>query len=53
MESQYAQKFLAYKDLVEVEYTANYIDNASLIRVFKDPSGPYFVHYAVQPSGCP
>ncbi len=47
--SQYAQKFLAYKDLVEVEYTANYIDNASLIRVFKDPSGPYFVHYAVQP----
>ncbi|NTU51128.1 MAG: tetratricopeptide repeat protein, partial [Candidatus Aminicenantes bacterium] len=24
-------------------------DNASLIKVFKDPSGPYFVHYAVQP----
>jgi GWxTD domain-containing protein len=50
VESRYAQKFLAYKDLVEVEYTANYIDNASLIRVFKDPSGPYFVHFAVQPS---
>jgi len=50
VESRYAQKFLDYKDLVEVEYTANYIDNASLIRVFKDPSGPYFVHYAVQPS---
>jgi GWxTD domain-containing protein len=49
VESRYAQKFLAYKDLVEVEYTANYIDNASLIRVVKDPSGPYFVHYAVQP----
>jgi len=49
VESRYAQKFLDYKDLVEVEYTANYIDNASLIRVFKDPSGPYFVHYAVQP----
>jgi GWxTD domain-containing protein len=47
--SQYAQKFLAYKDLVEVEYTANYIDSDSLIRVFKDPSGPYFVHYAIQP----
>lgn len=47
--SQYAQKFLAYKDLVEVEYSANYIDNASLIRVIKDPSGPYFVHYDVQP----
>jgi GWxTD domain-containing protein len=49
VESRYAQKFLAYKDLVEVEYTANYIDNASLIRIFKDPAGPYFVHYAVQP----
>ena len=49
VESLYAQKFLAYRDIVEVEYTANYIDNASLIRVFKDPSGPYFVHYAVQP----
>jgi GWxTD domain-containing protein len=49
VKSQYAQKFLAYKDLVEVEYTANYIDNASLIRVVKDPSGPFFVHYDVQP----
>ncbi len=49
VKSRYAQKFLAYKDLVEVEYTANYIDSASLIRVFKDPSGPYFVHYAIQP----
>ena len=47
--SQYAQKFLVYKDLVEVEYTANFIDSDSLIRVFKDPSGPYFVHYAIQP----
>ena len=49
VKSQYAQRFLAYKDVVEVEYTANYIDNASLIKIFKDPSGPYFVHYAVQP----
>jgi GWxTD domain-containing protein len=49
VKSQYAQKFLAYKDLVEVEYTANFIDSASLIRVFKESSGPYFVHYAVQP----
>jgi GWxTD domain-containing protein len=49
IKSLYAQKFLAYKDIVEVEYTANYIDNASLFRVLKDPSGPYFVHYSVQP----
>jgi GWxTD domain-containing protein len=49
VKSRYAQNFLAYKDLVEVEYTANYIDNASLIGVVKDPSGPYFVHYSIQP----
>jgi GWxTD domain-containing protein len=49
VESKYAQKFLQYKDIVEVEYTANYLDNDSLIKVFRDPSGFYFVHYAVEP----
>jgi len=49
-EDRYAQKFLQYKDIVEVEYTANYIDSDSLVKVFKDPSGVYFVHYAVEPS---
>ena len=47
--SQYAQKFLQYKDVVEVEYTANYLDSDSLFKVFRDPSGFYFVHYAVEP----
>jgi GWxTD domain-containing protein len=49
VEAKYAQKFLQYKDLVEVEYTANYLDSDSLIKVFRDPSGFYFVHYAVEP----
>ncbi len=49
VEAKYAQKFLQYKDLVEVEYTANYLDSDSLIRVFRDPSGFTFVHYAVEP----
>jgi GWxTD domain-containing protein len=49
VESKYARKFLQYKDLVEVEYTANYLDSDSLIKVFRDPSGLYFVHYAVEP----
>ncbi|HMA55036.1 MAG TPA: GWxTD domain-containing protein [Acidobacteriota bacterium] len=48
VEAKYAQKFLQYKDLVEVEYTANYLDSDSLIKVFRDPSGLYFVHYAVE-----
>ena len=45
---KYAQKFLMYKDIVEVDYTANYIDNESMVRVLKDQSGIYFVHYAVE-----
>ncbi len=49
VESKYARKFLQYKDLVEVEYTANYLESDSLIKVFRDPSGMYFVHYAVEP----
>ena len=46
--SKYAEKFLEYKDLVDVEYTANYLDSDSLVKVFRDPSGLYFVHYAVE-----
>lgn len=46
----YAEKLLAYKDIVEVEYSANYIESDSYIRVAKDKSGVYFVHYLIEPS---
>jgi GWxTD domain-containing protein len=49
IEEKYAKKFLEYKDIVEVEYTANYIDCDSLVKVIKDRSGFYFVHYAIEP----
>jgi GWxTD domain-containing protein len=49
LKEKYAQKFLQYKDLVEVEYTANYIDNDSLVKVIRDASGIYFVHIALEP----
>lgn len=49
VEDAWAEKLLRYKDIVEVEYTANYIDNDSLIRVIQDKSGIFFVHYAVEP----
>ncbi|MFB0565505.1 MAG: GWxTD domain-containing protein [Candidatus Aminicenantaceae bacterium] len=49
IEDRYAQKFLQYKDIVEVEYTANYIDSDTSVKVIKEPSGVYFVHYAIQP----
>jgi len=47
-EDMYAKKFLMYKDIVEVDYTANYIDNESIVRVLRDSSGIYFVHYVVE-----
>jgi len=49
VEERYAQKFLQYKDIVEVEYTANYINSDSQVKVIKEPSGMYFVHYALEP----
>jgi hypothetical protein len=48
LEERYAQKFLEYKDIVEVEYSTNYIDNNSLIAVAKEPTGVYFVHYSIE-----
>ena len=49
VEERYAQKFLQYKDIVDVEYSTNYLDSDSLVKIIKDPSGIYFVHYAVEP----
>ncbi len=45
----YAEALLKYKDTVEVEYTANYIGSDSLVRVLKDDSGFFLVHYSVEP----
>ncbi|MBU4254932.1 MAG: GWxTD domain-containing protein [Acidobacteria bacterium] len=50
IQTRYARKFLEYKDIVEVEYSANYLDSDTLVKVIKDPSGLYFVHYAIEPS---
>jgi len=45
----YAEKLLLYKDIVEVYYTANYIENDSMVKVIQDRSGIFFVHYLVEP----
>ncbi len=49
VEEKYAQKFLQYKDIVEVEYTANYIDCNALIKVIEGEREFPFVHLAVEP----
>jgi GWxTD domain-containing protein len=46
----YAQKLLKYKDLIEVEYTANYIESDALVQVYRDNAGRAFVHYLIEPS---
>lgn len=48
LKDRYAQKFLEYKDIVELEYTANYTDSDSLIHITKDRGGVHFVHYVVE-----
>jgi len=43
----YADKFLKYKDIVEVEYTANYIGNENLVQVITNHSGTTFINYFI------
>jgi len=50
VKDSYAEKLLKYKDIVEVEYTANYIENDALIQVTRDAAGRAFVHYLIEPS---
>jgi GWxTD domain-containing protein len=48
LEDRYAQMFLDYKDKVDVEYSTNYIDSDSSIKILQNPPGVYFVHYVVE-----
>jgi GWxTD domain-containing protein len=50
VEETYARKFLEFKDIVDVEYSANYLDSDALVKVLRDPGGLYFVHYAIEPA---
>jgi GWxTD domain-containing protein len=45
----YAENLLRYKDVIDVDYTANYIDSDALVRVYQDRAGYAFVHYLIEP----
>ncbi len=45
---KYAREFLKYKDIVEVDYTANYVDSIFLVKTIKK-NNVYFVHYLIEP----
>jgi GWxTD domain-containing protein len=49
VEDKYAEQLLRYKDIVEVEYSVNYIDNFSLTKIYRGPSGIFFLYYVLQP----
>lgn len=49
VEDQYAEALLKYKDIIEVEYSANYMDCDASLQIIKDEGGFYMVHYAVEP----
>jgi GWxTD domain-containing protein len=49
IKNRYAEKFLEYKDIVEVEYTANYIDSDGVVAISKEPANIYLVNYAIEP----
>jgi len=46
----YAEKMLHYKDMVEIDYTANFIESSKVVTVVRQPAaGNYFVHYLIEP----
>ncbi|MBN2206096.1 MAG: GWxTD domain-containing protein, partial [Candidatus Aminicenantes bacterium] len=46
----YADALLRYKDVVDVEYTANYIDARAFLYVAREGDGPFLVHYSIEPA---
>jgi GWxTD domain-containing protein len=49
VEDAYAEALLKYKDVIEVDYSANYIPSDSALYVIKDETGRFMVHYSVEP----
>lgn len=47
---EYAAKLLSYKDVVEVDYSTNYMANDHLVSLIQDERGVYFVHYSIEPA---
>jgi len=50
VEDKYAQKFAEFRDVVDVEYSTNYIDSNTVVKIFRDPSGTAWLHVALEPS---
>ncbi len=49
IKDRYAEKFLEYKDFVEVDYTANYMDSEGVVSITRKTENLYMVNYAIEP----
>jgi tetratricopeptide (TPR) repeat protein len=49
IEDKYAEALLKYKDIIEVDYSANYMASDSCVSVLRRPGGPDLVHCSVEP----
>ncbi|MBN2246224.1 MAG: GWxTD domain-containing protein, partial [Candidatus Aminicenantes bacterium] len=49
VEDEYADALLKYKDIIAVDYSANYIASDAVLQIIKDETGFYMVHYSIEP----
>ncbi len=49
VKDDYAEKILKYREIVEVDYSVNYVEASSEIFLFRDLKGNYFLHYQIEP----
>jgi GWxTD domain-containing protein len=49
VEDAYAEALLRYKDVVEVDYSANYIASDAALYVIQNDAGNFMVHYSIEP----
>ncbi len=47
--SEYAEKLLKYKEIIEVDYTTTYIESEASLYVLRSADGIDFVHYLIEP----
>ena len=49
IDDDYAYEFLEHKAVVEVDYSVHYMGNRARVTLLQDPSGLFFLHYAIVP----
>lgn len=49
VEDEYADALLRYKDIIDVDYSANYIASDASLQIIKDEDGFFMIHYSIEP----